>query len=174
MLPPFLFSGAPPMTLAGFNRLAVGLTAVALMVASEAWALEPKDLVGCPFTEDVFQAATGVRVKWRTPGLSEAYSMHTASCTGLVGSTQVTITQTLAPAATAARRFDAILRTEVKGSEAVPGDPDGARWLAKPEFSQYTLAYIRGAVLTRIVVQGPESTAVAGLKAGLLSLKRVP
>jgi hypothetical protein len=162
------------MNLAGMNRL--GLTVLALGALSEAWAVEPTDLVGCPFTEDVFQAATGIRVKWRTPGLSEAYSMHTASCTGMGegSSTLVTITQTLAPATTAARRFDAILRTEVKGSEAVPGDPDGARWRAKPEFSQYTLAYIRGAVLTRIVVQGPESTVVAGLKAGLLSLKRVP
>ncbi|MEW6430269.1 MAG: hypothetical protein AB1730_02070 [Myxococcota bacterium] len=102
--------------------------------------------------------------------------MHHALCRGIGDGNNgyMHVTQTVAPPATAAKRFDAILRTELKGAEPVPGDPDGARWLAKPELKTYTLAYVRGAVLTRLTVLSPDKEFVAGLKDGLLKLKRVP
>jgi len=134
------------------------------------------DLVGCPYSSEEVSAALGMGMKWQPATVMDEAGMKVATCRGIAQGANgyMFITQSAAPAATAAKRFDAVLRTEFKGAEAVEGDSDGARWWARPDLKSYTLVYVRGAVMTRVNISSPDKDYVERLKAGLLKLRRLP
>jgi len=139
----------------------------------------PKDtaaLVGCPYSSEEVSAALGMGMKWQPATVMDEAGMKVATCRGIAQGANgyMFITQSAAPAATAAKRFDALMRTELKGAEPVEGDPDGARWWARPDLKSYTLVYVRGTVMTRLNISSPDPDYIGRLREGLLKLRRLP
>jgi hypothetical protein len=130
----------------------------------------------CPYTSEDIQAALGVGMKWMAPLEDKSDGVRTTTCRGIVQGADgyLTVVRTHWPRDTASKRFSAFLRTEMKDAEAVPGDPDGAHWSARTDLRTYGIAYLRGAVLTRILVASPDKDVVPRLRDGLLKLKRLP
>lgn len=136
----------------------------------------PDALVVCPLTAAEVQATTGLPYRFSPLPRIEEDGMPYTSCRGTGNGIEglMVVRQTWADPRTAKARLGALLKVQWKGAELVPGDPDGARWRADTNAQSYVLLYVRGNVLTELIVMSPPKDRVAGLRDGLLKLRRVP
>ena len=173
----------------GIHEAALAAAAtVALAAGGQAVAAEigHTALQRCPFSAAELAAATGLKVElvplMTMAGAPQPMSAPSngamfLSCSATDGavSASLLVTQQWFEPKTAAARIQALRQRDFKAAEPVPGDPDGAWWLNERQGAKQALYYVRGGhVLVMASVNGVPQPLQAGLRNGLLKLRRVP
>jgi len=151
-----------------FALLTLTLLGISPALAQEP--LTPASLSPCPFTPAEIESALGVSVEEGQAADMSFPGGRDVGCLYAVkdSDTVLSVRQT----------WDAANQASAKlaegGLQAIPGDPDGARWKAggkgKPTVG---LIYARGKVRTRVLIYG-DTVRESDMQPRLLRLKRVP
>jgi hypothetical protein len=136
--------------------------------------LTPGSLSPCPFTPAEVESALGVRVEdGQAADMSWPGGRDVGCLYAVQGSDTVLSVRQIWDPANAGSVNQASARP-AGGLQAIPGDPDGAKWKAGgKDDPSVELLYERGKVRTRVLIHGA-TIRESDMQPRLLRLKRVP